>query len=306
MTIFDWIMRKIRFSILFYCALSLLLSSCLTNENKEDKTVESVRTQVIEKESSALKAERIKKIFYSLPSPLELTLLFKKEGITYQSDKLHKINRRGNYSLTVKKALNLGVYGADLSYAGLFGKHQDAIQYFTATQLIAGDLGIAQVFQSEFISRLEENANNKDTLLQVISEFFLENDGYLKNHEQQDISTYVLTGGWIEGMYLGINMIGEEANSEGIREVIAGQKYSLHNLIVLLQNVESTNSQVQLIDKIGELEGLFNEIPSNINSSASKEDGVLKIKGELPTTIPDSTLAKIETLVAEIRLKIID
>ena len=293
-------MRKSIYIILAICTLI----SCENAEVRTDTESSTRKVRPIEK------AKRIKRIFYSLPSPLELTLLFKKEGVVYYGDILHDIDRRDDYLLTSKKALNLGVYGADLSYAGLFGKHQEAIEFFTVTQIIAEDLGIGQTFQKRFISRLEENANNKDTLLQVISDFFLENDVYLKDLNQQDISTYVLAGGWIEGIYLGTSMAVETSNGSGIRNIIAGQKHSLNNLTILLQNVSDNEESKWLIKSIEELEVLFNRLVDENKQNALKaeetEDGVLKISSnESETYGQDSTFIQIKEKVAVIRQKII-
>ena len=231
------------------------MTSCI--EDKANRQVDSVETQLSEEEDGEQeKVERIKRVFHGLPSPLELTVLFKKEGVQYHGNLLHQTAKRKEYSLSIKKALNLGVYGADLSYAGLFGQHNSAIEYFAASQILAEDLGIGRTFQHKFISRLEENAENKDTLLKVIGDFFLENDTYLKENDQQDISTFVLIGGWIEGMYLGTNIVDKDANVEGIRKIIVDQKTALHNIIVLLINVNATESSEQLVRQFGELETL--------------------------------------------------
>lgn len=222
------------------------LVSCIDQSPKEvdsttPKNVETAHVNKLQKE----KVKAIKNIFHSLPSPLELSLLFKQEGIVYKSEKLHQLEKREAYHLTHMKALNLGVYGADLSYAALFGIHEDAITYFSTTQIIADQLGIGQTFRKKFVSRLEENANNKDTLLQVISDFFLTNEAYLKDSKQQDISTYVLLGGWIEGMYLGSQMIGDNSDTTGIHRIIAGQKNSLNELLAMLDEVEKKPQEIQ-------------------------------------------------------------
>lgn len=299
----------------FSLLIALTVVACVSevdNRKNEGSTTEdstSNNKQQIEARSEA-KVDQIKKIFYSLPSPIELTYLFKKEGINYQADKLHSIASRNNYTLTIKKALNLGVYGADLSYAGLFGKHEDAIEYYTTCQILAEDIGIGQTFQKEFISRIESNADNRDTLLQVISDFFLDNDAYLKDHRQQHISTYILIGGWIEGMYLGTQMEVKESDSKGIRTIIAGQKHSLISLLVLLNSIEDEESLNVLREKMEELVKLFDKINyGEVNESkqkVEKKNGKIILNtGEAETKIDDETFEQIKKLVKEIRTSII-
>lgn len=241
----------------FVLLFSLLFMLSCADEKQKNHDVESVRTQILEQSNEEEMLLRIKKIFLSLPSPLELTLLFKKEGVVYNQGKLHRTSKRKEYITSYEKALNLGVYGADLSYSGLFGRHESAIEYFAASQILAEDLGIGRTFQKQFVSRLEENAGNKDTLLQVVSDFFLVNDRYLKNQNQQNISIYILVGGWIEGMYLGTQMVEESTNVEGVRAIIVDQKNSLHNLIVLMQSLKQNTKSESLLNRIGELEEIY-------------------------------------------------
>ena len=292
--------------------LAIGITSCINeperkqlNENQNEETTADSTSQ-----TSREKVARIQKIFYTLPSPLELTYLFKKEGVAYHHEKLHDISRRSDYNLKVKKALNLGIYGADLSYAGLFGKHQDAIEYYTTTQLMAEELGIGQTFQKEFISRLEKNANNKDTLLQVISEFFLDNDSYLKNQKQQDISTYILAGGWIEGLYLGTQMADENTNSTGLREIIASQRFSLDNLVILIESLNNKAGSEELLISIRRIDEHFKTMKVNDvknKTSAKSEGGVLKISSKKEASVlTDSSFNYIKEEVAAIRSNIIE
>jgi len=300
-------------------SISLLIATTLfgcvseVDNRKKDDAIQEETTkeskEQIEARSEA-KVDQIKKIFYSLPSPIELTYLFKKEGINYQADKLHSIAARNNYNVTIKKALNLGVYGADLSYAGLFGNHEDAIEYYTTCQILAEDIGIGQTFQKEFISRIESNADNRDTLLQVISDFFLDNDAYLKDHRQQHISTYILIGGWIEGMYLGTQMEVKESDSKGIRTIIAGQKHSLISLLVLLNSIEDEESLNVLRENMEDLAKLFDQInyvkaDENKQKVEKKNGKIVLNTGESDTKIDDKTFEQIKNLVKEIRTSII-
>ena len=193
-----------------------------------------------------------------------------------------------------------------MSYSGLFAKHGDAIQYFSVAQVMAEDLGIGQTFQREFITRLERNASNKDTLLQVISDFFLENDIYLKDQNQQDISTYVLVGGWIEGLYLGTHMVSAKTNALGIKEIIIGQLNSLDNLIVLLDDIGRSIELNSLKSNMLILREFYNEISfeeTKVDDELTDQNNEeLVIDNQKGTAImSDTTFMKIKGVVTEIR-----
>lgn len=250
--------------------------SCVSEGSKslEVQTNTKVKDSAISLENIE-KVNNIKHIFYSLPSPIELTYLFKQEGVEYQRDKLLSTKEKDKYILPRDKALILGIYGADLSYAGLFGKHQDAIEYFATVKIMAEEIGVGETFQKEFISRLEKNADNKDTLLQVISEFFIENDNYLKDYNRQDISAHILLGGWLEGIYLGTEMT-LNYNALGIKRILADQKTSLDNLILLFEKFQSTSEQSEeLFAALKDLLPLFKEL--NLTSE-SNDPNLLMLK----------------------------
>ncbi len=244
--------------------LLILLGGCLSENPDQDERQKPSQAIIKAKDLSQVekkeKVKQVQKVFYSLPSPLELSLLFKSEGIQYIPAVLHNLEEREKYLVSKKKALNLGIYGADLSYAGLFAKHEDAIAYLKVCQIMADEIGIGQTFEQELISRLEKNPNDRDTLLQVISDFFLNNESFLRSPEQQNISTYVLAGGWIEGLYLGSHMIDENTNADGIRNIVAGQRYSLENLLELLGSIEDNGSYNNMNQRLLELYELYKKI----------------------------------------------
>ena len=61
--------------------------------------------------------DQAKKIFYSLPTPLETAMLIKSAGAVYDNELLNPLDNVGNYSSNRDMALNLGVYTTDLSFA---------------------------------------------------------------------------------------------------------------------------------------------------------------------------------------------
>jgi len=75
--------------------------------------------------------KKVTKIFYNVPSPIEMNSLIQRTGSHYNEDLLNPASNRQNYTTNSKMALNLGVYGADLSYARLYDQIQISIDYLT-------------------------------------------------------------------------------------------------------------------------------------------------------------------------------
>lgn len=291
----------------FILIAGLSLGSCVSEDqtptDRQDR--EEMELKDMSEGEKKEQIKKVQKVFYSLPSPLELSLLFKSEGIQYIPSVMHDLNKRDRYLLSKKKALNLGVYGADLSYAGLFSKHEDAIAYLKVCQVIADEIGIGETFEQELISRLEKSPNSRDTLLKVISDFFLNNQAFLRNTEQQNTSTYVLAGGWIEGLYLGSHMIDENSNAQGIRNIIASQKFSLENLLELLSSIEDKGSFNNINQHLLELLDLYKKVeyPEFLQSPEAflEDDFVYYDTSKGSIKISEATFLKIKLKIKEIR-----
>ncbi len=123
------------------------------------------------------------------------------------------------------KALNLGIYGADLGYVIVYDQTQDAIAYLKTTKQVSDDLGLVGVFNEDIINRFTKNIGNKDSLLVLTSDAFRMGDAYLKDNDRMDVSALILAGGWIESLYLATNISKAKPN-EDITNRIAEQKLS--------------------------------------------------------------------------------
>ena len=99
-------MKRKLFVWLFVFGFLTLMSGCKSCSNQssnQDVNVE-VDQDVIEDINQA------KKIFYSLPSPLETAMLIKTAGATYNEKLLNPLSNQSGYTTNKSMALNLGIY----------------------------------------------------------------------------------------------------------------------------------------------------------------------------------------------------
>ncbi len=104
-------------------------------------------------------------------------------------------------------ALNLGIYSTDLSYASLFDQTQATLNYINAAKKMADGLEILDAIDEQTISRLEENINNRDVIIDIISETLLNSSSFLEDRGLQATSAVILVGGWVEGLYIATNLV---------------------------------------------------------------------------------------------------
>jgi len=278
-----------------------LLISCGGNEAVEETVVE----EVVENEITPERASKAQLIFKTVPSPLETALMFQDAGASYNSENTNPIENVDKYVTNTQKALNLGVYGADLSYANIFDQSQESMFYMNCAKKMADGLDITSAFDAVTMERIEENMNNRDSLMTIINDAFWVVDAHLKENGQDNLSALIIAGGWLEGLYLGTKTLNAEAPDEGLMLKIAEQKYSLANLMGLLQLYE--NAEVKVVkEKMTELQIVFNKIEEVENeTTVSEKDGVATIGGGSTLNYDKTIIEEITVITEKIRNEII-
>lgn len=176
-------------------------------------------------------------IFYNLYLTGEMTQLFDTLGLTFDDNILNSTDQITEYITTYKKALNIGVYAADLSYTKVFNQYEVSEKYFNAMQKLAMELGIPGEFMENTAKRFDRNIANKDSLIMIANEVFMATDEYLKANERQSAATLIILGGWIEAMNIATT-ISDNYTNHMLFERISEQRSSLNDLIKLLESSE--------------------------------------------------------------------
>lgn len=237
-------------------AVMLLSVGCGDNHPKSDDTTDSTAIEVDSNKSNLVK---VNGQLFSVPSPLQTAMLIKQLGSAYNKEMLNPFSKSTAYSTTFTKALNLGVYGADLGYVTIYNQTQDAVSYLNSVKKLADDLGITGAFDKSTIDKFQTNLGNKDSLLGLVSVAYRASDAYLKNNERNNISALVLAGGWIEGLHLAGKALKAKNNAELGRR-IGEQKSSLASLIKILSNYSDQPEYADLTTKLNELSTLFESV----------------------------------------------
>lgn len=287
---------------LFFIGSVFLMHSCGDESDQEIRTV--IETEERSPELVG-KADKVRKILYSVPSHIEMIRLVKGSGIEFDKKIMNNPNQVANYNSVKSQAFNLGVYGTDLAYISIFEQSQEVLNYFSAIKTLSDELGVSEVINDENIQRFERNVENQDSLIVFISEIFYSIDETLNENDRGYVSAEVVSGGWIEAMHImtqnSSKMTGE--NRVGIKRVIADQRHSLANIIELIKIYDNEDNLGDLLIKLEKLNLLFNEL--NVveeNTTVSKdEEGKVIIGGEDEIEFSDELLDKISVEVDSIR-----
>ena len=259
---------KLFFAVILFGGFSFLQSCSSDNSDAELKDVEAeTEEDVLLKE----KAEKVRQVLYSIPSPIETATLVKLSGVDFNSATMNDPNKVGDYNTTKSQSFNLGVYGADLAYSSIFERSQEALHYFSAVKLLSDELGVSSVINDENISRFERNIENRDSLIVFVNEVFWAIDANLVEDDRGYVSAIVMTGGWIEALYILLKnakgITGDEL--EKIKQIVADQQYSLDNLKNLIAAYKDDDNLVVLSSELDTLNELFGRIVVSPNNNFS-------------------------------------
>lgn len=301
-------LRLISFVLL--AGLFLLGSSCKSGQKGKEGQEVGIE-DFLSEEDIFDDIDKAKKIFYSLPSPLETAMLLKSAGVEYNETVLNDLASVEKYSTNKSKALNLGIYTTDLSFASLFDQAQTSLKYMDVTKRLANEMGISDAIDEETIKRLEQNLDKRDIVMDIISETFLNSSSYLKENDQQDVAAIVLVGGWVEGLFIGTQMIGDQfVTGSKLVDRIAEQKLSFSIVERMLQDNskkvtgEENRDIIDLINELHALKAAFDKI--EVQTSAVKVDEkdtakVTVLKSQTKINVTPEAFSELQAAVSSLR-----
>ncbi|WP_289053855.1 hypothetical protein [Carboxylicivirga marina] len=304
------VMTKSTVYILTVMLGAVLLISCNSNQKKQNAEEKDIVESVSVDGKLVDDFKKSKLIFYSLPSPLETAMLIKRAGATYNEDLLNPLSNIDKYSTNRQMALNLGIYSADLSYTSLFDQTQSSIKYMGNAKRLADALGIMDAIDENTLRKLEENIDNRDVMLDIISETFMSSNAYLTENDRPAIAVMVLVGGWVEGLYLATRLTnGSVDNNKRLIDRIVYQKLSLYTVINLLEEYKNNDDISYLLSRITELNEIFEQVEINntskIEAETDAETKVTTIKAESEAVISPIVFEQLMKKVKEIRTEFI-
>jgi hypothetical protein len=292
----------------FLIFFTLILASCRSGGKGVKKDADSV---VVSGADASVYEDlkQAEKIFYSLPSPLESAMLIKSSGALFNKDLLNPVENTKNYNSNKSMALNLGIYTCDLSFASLYDQTQLIINYMNAAKKMADGLGILDAISDEDINNLEENIHNTDVIMDIVSQTYMNSNSYLEENGQPAIAAIVLTGGWLEGLYISTQLVDiKDINGNKLVGRIIDQKLSVDILIKLLDNSKGHPAIDELISEVARIKTVFDKITiktSPVRPEYDQAANVTVLKSEVQSDLSPEVFQELSKLVAEIRSNLI-
>lgn len=279
-------------------------------DGADESEIQKMNTEAEEEGERQTMATKVRKVLYSIPSPIETATLVKSSGVEFNASTMSDPNKVGDYNTSKRQAFNLGVYGSDLAYASIFEQSQEALNYFSAVKLLADELSVSDVINEDNISRFERNIENRDSLMVFVNEIFWAIDATLAEDDRGYVSAIVMTGGWVEAVSIllknGKDMEGE--HRERVKQILADQQFSLKNILKLTEAYENEENLVSIEGDLKRLNELFSRIDKEDKPTTVDKDesGKIVIGGNDKIIISDDLLAEITDEVNAVRSKYVN
>jgi len=288
---------------------ALFLFSCHTRKGKESGAEFEVPDSVITAEGLTISSEALEEIVQNVSSPIEMAALIKEIGVPFSTNYLATTDYVDKYNTSFKMAYNLGVFGADLGYLNIYDKSNQVVDYLTAINKLSDGIKVGQFFDFETLKRLATSRESIDSLMYISVNSFNNMDSYLRENNRGHLSALMITGTWVEGMYL-VTQVANEKNSPELSDRIGEQKVNLNNLLLILDNYKGHEQVSEIIESLNELKELFDnvEITYEIGEPETVEQGgmIMIVQNEKSViNISEDQLNKIISKTKQIRNKLI-
>ncbi|MFY0688628.1 MAG: hypothetical protein JXQ90_15745 [Cyclobacteriaceae bacterium] len=260
-------MRIRNYHLIPLLALALgFLMGCGGTSTTEDK--KSSEQDLFEKSQAKIIAD-IAKIASELPPPSLIPNTIEEIGARYNPQLINDLSSLESYLVNDDlAALNLGIYATDITYTASYDKVAETEEHMEACKQLAEALGVSTAFDLNMLERYESVHNNHDSLNALLNESVRIVEERLEHSERLAMSALVITGSFIEGLYLAIkvveqyphNQITEEERDkllEPLVRLVLEQEQTLIDIIQMLRDIPQDDMISHYMTELSILKRLY-------------------------------------------------
>lgn len=263
--------------------LPILVMSFISLPSCKDRSAAKQQQKAEMKKVETIE-DQIEKNVYPLPSSAEVIKMLTDLEVGYTIGISNPVENTRKYFVSTTRAINMGVYGADLSYATLYNMTQQVINYLDAIRSLANELNMSKIYNAALYDSIKKNYDNRDQLVSILTGAFNDTYLYLSENDQQTLALLVVGGAWVEGMYLTTHVSEAAYQVAGISSVLLKQKESFNLFLEITQPYINDPS---------------------IGDFVRKLDPIKKVYEGLGTSLTEQNIIDITNAIREIRTQIV-
>ncbi len=293
----------VRYGLFLMLAVLIATHSCKSDRSGSEYTDEESKDT-----SAFMQLEReIKYVYYRFPSPDEMFRFIDSTGLQFDNTILLPVENANKYLDSRSQAVNLGIYVADLAYITLFQRYKESMDYLQVIYSLSEKIRISAAFDNDLIIRIERNIQNIDSLRIISDKALTDLTNYLVRNDKENTFAIISMGGFIEALYLSLNLVNDyDPENITIRRII-DQKIVLDNLLQYSNEYTNDTHLVTIIKIVNPLAEFFNNIKvlETKTQVTKTKDGRLIIGGGKQFKITKDEFDELKQLVTDIRNKLI-
>ena len=257
--------------------LSLALVFALTDCKKSQKKGEDKTSEKSEKISKEDVKKQVEEVVYPIPTTYNITKKLNEIGAGFIIGISNDVENVDKYVAEDKQAMNLGVYSADLSYTSAYGMKQYTKDYMNVTKTLIQELGITGAFSVDFYNKVEKNLDNKEKLIDLISDSFYDTYEYMNKKDKDELSLLVVAGSWIEAMYITTHISETTYHNKEIVKLIENQEKTLNDLLEAIKPYKEHESINKIIKGLTPIKNTY----KNLDEEGFTKEQVMKIQTQI-------------------------
>ena len=200
--------------ISFFTSTILFISGCNTVE-------EEVLSDLPPIENKEISDEKIQAIYFGVPSPMETTIILKNSGAEFEASIMYPLENYEKELNQFETSILLGLYSTDLNYCILSSKKKETLDELNAVISLAKQIHLDAVINESTKHRVEYNLDNRDSMQVIIGSTFWKMETIMKENDRDALSSLIVAGGWLEGLYLACELAKINPDNSLIQQIIA-------------------------------------------------------------------------------------
>lgn len=252
-----------------------------------------------------ISSETMNDIIQNIASPIEVAALISALNVPYSTHYLSDPESLSTNTTSFEMAFSLGALSADLGYLNMYEKTGTAVNYLSSINRLADALQIGQFFDFATIKRLATSSSDLDSLMFISVNSFNNMDDYLRETDRSNLSALMITGVWVEGLYLATQVAVQNSN-EDLKSMIGEQKLILNDLLLILNNYSNEEAIANYITDLEVIKGIYDNVKITYEvgePQTIEKDGMLMVvqSESSHVTMSDETLQKIIEVTEQVR-----
>ena len=248
-------------------------------------------------------------VFYLYPTPGELIEIIDEGNLSFNKDLLNPVDNIDKYIDTKSRNLNLGIYMADMAYAAFFSKRTKVLNYLEVIGSLSNYLLISSEIKENLVTDFTENIADFDSIYHFTNVYYYDIMHELENNNNTNIMTLIISGAYIECIYIAVNLAGKYEDNSAIIQKVAEQKFAFINLVKSCELQKTNRNIAEVLKYLVEIQEIYKQV--KMTEGTKREmirtpDGKIRFKGGPTLRIEKNEFYELKESITRIRTEIIN